>query len=107
MALCTLVLDSMHFFLRLFMSTIAGKLCPCVLSFLISPQSPISCDEELCMGNRDRHCIAGHFRQQKISPKATVRQFVGNLFSSNVSPRSFALRSFVRHSFAYRLSSHS
>ena len=52
-------------------------------------------------------CIAGNFRQRKISSKATVRQFVRNLFSSNAGRRSFALRSFGRHSFACRLSSHS
>ena len=30
------------------------------------------------------YCIAGNFRQRKISSKATARQFVRNLFSSNV-----------------------
>ena len=41
-----------------------------------------------------QYCMAGNFRQRKISSKATVGQFVGNLFSSNVGRRSFALRSF-------------
>ena len=41
------------------------------------------------------HCtIAGNFRQRKISSKATVGQFVRNLFSLNVGRRSFALWSF-------------
>ena len=53
---------------------------------------------------RSRYCTAKNFRQRKISSKATVRQFVRNLFSSNVE-RSFCLRSFG--SLAYRLSSHS
>ena len=53
------------------------------------------------------YCTAGNFRQRKISSKATVRQFVRNLFSSNVGGHSFDLRSFGCHSFAYRLSSHS
>ena len=39
------------------------------------------------------YCIAGNFRQRKISSKAIVRQFVRNLFSSNAGRRSFALRS--------------
>ena len=37
------------------------------------------------------YCIAGNFRQRKISSKAIVRQFVRNLFSSNVGRRSSAL----------------
>ena len=50
------------------------------------------------------YCIAGNFRQWKISSKAAVGQFVGNLFSSNVGCRSFVLRSLGRRSFAYCLS---
>ena len=38
----------------------------------------------------ERYCIAGNFRQRKILAKATVRQFVRNLFSSNAG-RSFAM----------------
>ena len=38
-----------------------------------------------------KYCIAGNFRQQKISSKATVRQFVRNLFSSKAGRRSCAL----------------
>ena len=53
------------------------------------------------------YCTAGNFRQRKISSKATVGQFVRNLFSSNVGCHSFALWSFGCRSFAYRLSSHS
>ena len=34
-----------------------------------------------------RYCTARNFRLQKISSKATVRQFVRNLFSSNVGRR--------------------
>ena len=33
------------------------------------------------------YCIGRNFRQRKISSKATVRQFVRNLFSSNVGRR--------------------
>ena len=36
------------------------------------------------------YCMAGNFRQRKISSKATVRQFVKNLFSSNIGHRSSA-----------------
>ena len=43
-----------------------------------------------------KYCTAGNYRQRKISSKVIVRQFVRNLFSSNVGL-----------SFAYRLSSHS
>ena len=39
--------------------------------------------------NRNWNCIARNFRQRKLSSKATVRQFVGNLFSSNVGRRLF------------------
>ena len=40
------------------------------------------------------YCIAGNFRQRKISAsKATAGQFVRNLFSSNIGRRSFAVRS--------------
>ena len=53
------------------------------------------------------YCIAGNFRQRKISSRATIRQFVRNIFSSNVGRRSLARRLFARHSFAYRLFSHS
>ena len=53
------------------------------------------------------YCIAGNFRQRKISSKATVRQFVRNFFSSSAGLRSFALWSFGGRSFAYRISSHS
>ena len=37
------------------------------------------------------YCTGGNFRQRKISSKATVRQFVRNLFSSKAGRRSFAL----------------
>ena len=37
----------------------------------------------LCIGFM--YCTAKNFRQRKISSKATVRQFVRNLFSSNGS----------------------
>ena len=47
------------------------------------------------------YCIAGNFRQRKISSKAIVRQFVRNLFSSNIGRRSFALRSFYCLSFIF------
>ena len=40
------------------------------------------------------YCVAGNFRQRKISSKATVGQFVRNFFSSNVGCSSFALWSF-------------
>ena len=52
------------------------------------------------------YCMAGNLRQQKISSKATVRQFVRNFFSSNVGRLWFALPSlwsFGGCSFAYRL----
>ena len=39
------------------------------------------------------YCIAENFLQRKISSKAIIRQFVRNLFSSNVGRGSFALRS--------------
>ena len=41
------------------------------------------------------YCLARNFRQRKISSKATVGQFVRNLFSSNVGRRSFAFWSFT------------
>ena len=53
------------------------------------------------------YCIAGNFRQQKISSRATNRQLVRNLYSSNIGHCSFARRLFARHSFAYSLFSHS
>ena len=51
--------------------------------------------------------IAGTLRQRKISSKATVRQFVRNLFSSNTRRLPFALQSFDRHSFDCCLFLHS
>ena len=45
------------------------------------------------------YCVAGNFRQRKISSKPTVGQFVRNLFSS--SCRSFALRLFGRRSLLF------
>ena len=41
------------------------------------------------------YCIAGNFRQRKISSEATVRQFVRNLFLSNVGRLLFGRRSFA------------
>ena len=66
------------------------------------------CFEKKCFEEEIEGVLyTGNFRQQKISSKATVRHFVRNLFSSNAGRRSFALRSFVRRSFAFRWSSHS
>ena len=57
-----------------------------------------------CHALKKVYCTAKNFRQRKTSSKSTVRQFVRNLFSSNVG--SFVcFRSFG--SLAYRLSSHS
>ena len=54
-----------------------------------------------------KYCNAGNFRQRKILSKATVRQLVRNVFSSNVGRRSFALWSLGCRSFGFCLSSHS
>ena len=58
-------------------------------------------------GREAWYCIAGNFHQRKISSKATVRQFVRNLFSSNTGRRSFALQSLDRRSFGCHIILHS